>query len=279
MREVLEFRIPEEQAQQYLPDDVGQRLESVRRVRVSSGDPLAQRIELLQRRFLEKDDAFFYGWNIDRSYTPAELAAAQLFHVVVTAVFEPAGEECGTEYDDKDACPECGAGAARVSPLRLKSTSLPRRDWCVTIAGEHVVTPRVRDVFERGNLSGVRFEPVEWSSRATNTEDRFQPVAIGPRMNISRHTQVGDDLFSPANECACSRGDTIGLNVFSEVWVEKEGYTGVDFSLTDQHVGTRRGLLRPRRLVLLSPRAWRGLAEAGVSGVHYEVAHFADEAG
>jgi hypothetical protein len=47
------------------------------------------------------------------------LSSAQLFQLKINKVFEPAGEECGTEYNEGTACPFCGTGADQVSPLFL----------------------------------------------------------------------------------------------------------------------------------------------------------------
>lgn len=46
-----------------------------------------------------------------------------------------------------------------------------------------------------------------------------------------------------------------------------------DVMVTKQMIGVRRGLLRPRPMLLLSPRAWRAIEDAKLKGLAVEVAH------
>lgn len=69
MREIIEFRIPEENAGEFLPDDLGERLgDSVRKVELDATDPLVGRIAQLDREFRLQGRKFFC-WDIRRRYT------------------------------------------------------------------------------------------------------------------------------------------------------------------------------------------------------------------
>ena len=45
---------------------------------------------------------------------------AVLFMVGITTTFEPAGEECGTVYNESGVCVICGANRKRIGELKLK---------------------------------------------------------------------------------------------------------------------------------------------------------------
>jgi hypothetical protein len=46
----------------------------------------------------------FFGWRLTRAYEKQEVDEAQLFRPIISSVFEPAGEQCGTVYDESSAC-------------------------------------------------------------------------------------------------------------------------------------------------------------------------------
>ena len=70
MKEIYEFRIPEDLAPQLFNDSEGVRLgTSIRKVVVSTDDPRFERIGKIQQLMHETSDrSFFYGWEINREY-------------------------------------------------------------------------------------------------------------------------------------------------------------------------------------------------------------------
>jgi hypothetical protein len=102
MREYAEFRVDERYASLLFGQHEGQRLgDSVRKVEIATNDSRYARVGELQAELRRSEgEPFFYGWDLYRRYTAKELAAAGLLLVLVRAVFEPAGEECGTQYDE-----------------------------------------------------------------------------------------------------------------------------------------------------------------------------------
>ncbi len=339
MHIIIEFRIPESSAQQHFPSNVGVRLgDSVRKVMLPAEDPLIAEIGKIDRQYRVKGRAFFTYWSISRNYAPVELHDVDLFHIRPKKVFEPAGEECGTQYDESMACPECGAGAAQISDLRLDLRKAPRAvDFAETIAGEQIVSQRMAECLIDAGLQGfslrrvrhkARYEddPIDlhkvptgreilrkaevagsphptwsfwvWLNRAENRDMLDKAVAeyvVQKRQQSRRHrqvlpvwyqlmvtsspvelsppTRVGEDPFDENSYGKCPRGDVAGLNLLSEVTVKKESLADADIMATRQMVGVRRGLLRPRPLLLLSPNAWRTVKEAGMRGLVIEVAH------
>ncbi len=346
MRETMEFRVPEENAQQYLGPSVGITLGSgiVRKVIVPTDDPLFQRICDLDRDFRARSNGrhfFFLGWTPHRRYTKAESNAAEVFKLEIKRTFEPPGEVCGTVYDESTACPDCGAGAVQTSDLRLDLRKVPRKvDIARTIAGEIVVSQGFAEWVADNGFRGFDFRPVRhkaqyeddpidlqqlttgreilqkaeaagtphptgsfyvWLNRpenrrlyevaqnehaqlkrrATRASGRSPPVwhQLGAvsSVGIVPPTSIG---VSPSDDDAkgeyrCRRGDTIGLGLISELWVSREDFEACqcDIAFTRQNAGTRRGLLRPRPMLLISPRLWRALEESGLKGFRVEVAH------
>lgn len=276
MREEIDFRIPEKNARGRIPADVGVRLgDSVRRVVVSTQDPLFAQIRNLDREFRARGEVFFTGWIPHRYYSQPELERGELFRVWPRRDFQPAGEECGTEYDESRACQECGAGAVQKTPLFLDSRRTPRRlDFARTIAGELVVSASVREVFLAQGLTGAEFEPVRKSDmRGQPSSEHFQLSVVGPMVELAPGTRAGSNIFDESSYGHCPRGHIAGLNLLSECQVERRSLVAADVMVTTQMFGVRRGLLRPRPMLLLTPRARRAIEEAGLTGLVVEVAH------
>src|SRR5581483_562730 len=162
MREFCEFRVMEENASKLFAETEGKKLGAVRKVELETSDPRFQSVGRLQREIKESlDRSFFHGWDIRRVYSKAELAAAKCFQLLIKTTFEPAGEECGTKYDDAKACPQCGAGAPQVSELRLDLRKVPKgKDIARTIAGEVIVSQRLAALMVDAKLTGIELRRV-----------------------------------------------------------------------------------------------------------------------
>jgi hypothetical protein len=342
MREEIEFRIPEKHASRCLPIGVGALLgDTVRKVQVQRADPLYAEIGRLDQKFRDAGKVFFTYANSRRTYSRGELQAAELFHAWAKKVFEPTGEECGTEYDESTACPECGAGATQLSDLRIDLRRVPRSvDFTETIAGEQIVSQRLAESWVEADLTGFELRPVRHKARYEDDPIDFQEVPSGreilrkaevagarhPTWNFwvwlnreenramadaavdeyvalkQQHarrrahtlptwyqlvvtstpveiippTRAGGDPFDEQSRGRCVRGDVMGLNLLSEVTVSKASLSDADIMATRQMLGNRQGLLRPWRVLLLSPKAWRAIEDLGLKGFAIEVAHVAE---
>ena len=152
MRELLELRVNEEYAQSLFSANEGVHLsdDMVRKVLLPTDDPRIAKIAELQNWCRTQGERFFFGWSFHRYYSEAELKAAALFHLEITAVCEPAGEECGTVYDESTACSYCGAERKQVSGLRLDLRKAPKsNDLARTIADEWIVSRSGRGASSR----------------------------------------------------------------------------------------------------------------------------------
>lgn len=209
MTEIFEFRIPEDDAARHLPAAAGVLLgETARKVVVAPDEPLFELIGRLQHKFRARrsGSGFFVSWHVERCYLRTELEEAELLHVWPKKTFEPAGEECGTIYDDTEACdhvfartPEadicghripasvdiCGVGAQQVTPLFLDVRRIPRTvDLARTIAGEVIVSQRAAEVFIESNLTGFELDPIR--HKAQYKDDPIDLEKLPTGMEILR---------------------------------------------------------------------------------------------
>lgn len=277
MREIIEFRIDEQFAPLLFGSHEGVRLGgSVRRIEISKKDPRFSRIGELQAELRRtKGKPFFYGWALKQRASLAEMRATRLFHLRVNSVFEPAGEECGTKYDDAASCSSCSAGAPQIGPLILNASSIPRsKDIARTIADEIVVSTQACDAFTRGGVTGVVFEPIFVNNNGlVKLGDRKQLLARYISAEVVAPTRVGIDPFDDdlANEYRCARCGLLGLGLTSRLSIDASSVGTVDFVATRQFVGVRRGLLRPSRLLLVSQKVRHIVEQEKLRGFRLEV--------
>ncbi len=195
MREITEFRVNEQFASMLLGDDQGKKVgSSVRVIYFDTNDPRYPEVGRLdQELYTGNGEPFFWSWRTRREYSPDEIQSAELFRFEVRSFFEPAGEECGTEYDESAACPECGAGATQVGPLVLAGSRIPKgKDISETIAGEMVVSRRVADLFRRHRATGIDLEPVRVNRGREVSKDWFQLKVPASEAEIIPPTRGGD---------------------------------------------------------------------------------------
>ena len=288
MKEVCEFRVQEKHASRLFASNEGKKLcwtklfgdkfVTVRKVELSVDDPQFKRVgELDALLKKEPDDFFFSGWDIRRSYTADELENAELLLLHHISTFEPAGEERGTRYDESSACEHCKAGARQVTPLFLDWKRIPKsKDVARTIAGEIIVSARLVELFEKHSITGAEFQSIRCSpASSAESKDWFQLIAKSCSAEVMPKTRTGVNPFDEdkAGEYRCPTGDLIGLARLSEVWINRSSYAGFDIVASRQFIGTRRGLLRPERLLFISPKLRRIIEDQKVTGFKFEVAH------
>lgn len=288
MKEVYEFRVREKHAGRLFEPSEGKKLGwnklcgdrfvTVRKIELSGNDPRLNRVgELNALIRKEQNDLFFSGWDIHRRYTTDEIHRAELFLICRIATFEPSGEECGTQYDDSAACPSCKSGAKQVSPLFLEWKRIPKgKDIARTIAGEIVVSKRMVDLFDRHSITGAKIGPVfHRPASSAQSKDWFQLQVESCKAEVTAPTKMGVHPFDEdeSGQYRCSRGDLIGLARLSEVSLHRSSYNGSDIIATRQLAGLRRGLLRPERFLLVSPKFRKAFKEEKFAGCEFELAY------
>lgn len=278
MKEIVEFRVSYDFAHLLFNEGEGKNLgTSVRIVKLEKDDPKFSRIPVIAKEVKKKHGrGFYFGWQIKRKYTKKELEGATLLQVKVKSNFEPAGEECGTEYNESTACEICGANRKQIGPLRLQKSSIPKKDIARTIAGEVIVSGYFKKAFESSNLKGIKFEQVFSKDKPI---DFFQPIPVATELPTTGNTITGIDPFdlsetSDGEVYKCPNGHTIGLNLLSELFVKDlPQIVNFDFFATEQKIGVRRGLLRPEPLYLCSQEFRKMVLNEKLKGFEFEIAH------
>lgn len=292
MKETLELRINYDYAHLLFNADEGKNLgTSVRVVELSKDDPRYDQIPIIAEKVRKKHSrGFLLGWKIKRKYSKKELDSAALLHMKIKATFEPAGEECGTLYDEVAACEICGANRKQKSSLILKQGSSPKKDIARTIAGEVVVSEKFATACGKRGLQGLLLRPVVFKDKASSycqlvasTEIDLSPKTIagvdpfdlsesseGGKFTISGvyNLEMGKEVYK------CPKGHTIGLNLLSEPYVlQNPSLPEFDFLASKQKIGVKRGLLRPEPIYFCSPAFREMIEEEKLSGFDFEIAN------
>jgi hypothetical protein len=283
MRELAEFRFFEEDAQKYLDPEDGEVLgDSVRKLVIDVRDARYEQIGRIAREHARQRKMLFTAWDIYRKYTKSEMEAAELFYLRIRATLQPAGENCGTEYDDAAGCSHCGAGAPQLGGLRLDPSRISRsKSMARTIAYNEVIfSAQLVEAFREHGITGARFLPV-WRKGGKSRVDSWYQLEVCSRpVEVVEPTRFGSNPFDldESGEFRCPLGHVTGLSLLSEIWVRRESYDGSDLCATRQHVGMRSrngGLFRPYPLLLISPRLRQLLEDLEAKGYELEVAHCA----
>ena len=289
-------------------DDEGVNLgDSVKKVLIDTNSPMFEKVREVRDLVREKyKDMFFYASDCKRIYTKKEIENARFFQMTPTRHFQPSGEECGTTYDETQACPVCGSGAKQMTPLQLRKSSIPHVDIAETIArGEEiVVSEHFKELMEKNHITGIRFAPVYGSGRVKK-ETGFYQIFPEHYLDFSRRTLFGLDPFDLTDDTPnmifwrryfskydwkryfsdhdkevndCPNGDKIGLNILSEAYIKDHPMLDrLDFFASRQTIGVRRGLLRPFHLLFCSNRMMRLIKDNKLKGFYFEVAHIVEE--
>lgn len=276
MKETVELRINYEFANLLFKENEGKNLgTSVKVVELSKEDSRYNQIPILAEEIRKKyGKGFFFGWVVKRKYSKKELDTASLFHLKIKTTFEPTGEECGTMYDESEACEICGANRKQISPLTLKKGSIPKKDIAKTIGGEVVVSEKFVAACKRRGMKGLLLEPVIYDKG----ESVFFQLLASSQIELSKNAVAGINPFdlsisSEGEIYKCPKGHTIGLNLLSELFVlDNPLLKEYDFFSSKQKVGVKRGLLRPESLYLCSPSFRKMVEEEKLSGFDFEIA-------
>ena len=273
MRELIEVRLFADEAKRFLPPHLGQEKGLARQVLLELNDPLVERIRQHEQEKRRQDSVAVTYWQIHRKYTQSELKQARLLWLRVRPFFEPTGEDCGTVYDETQACPKCGFGARQVGPLRLELKRIPKRDIAQTLGGEIVVSARLAEEMKAAGIRGYELGPVV-SRQGKPTPHWHQLLLPECQVELAPETRVGADYFVPQpDEARCPRGHVVGFTVLSEVHLQRTSVGEADWLCTRQAVGQRLGPYRPLPLLLISQRLYQFLTARKVNRFDVEVAH------
>lgn len=287
MNEILELRVNLDYAHLLFKEDEGKKLgTSIKLIGITKDDERYRKIAALQLDIREKyNSSFFFGWEIIRKYTSKELESSDFFQFLIPKVFEPSGEECNTIFDESKACNICGANREQVGALFLKKGTIPKKkDVSITIASEVVVSKRFVECVEKYNLKGIEFKPIMYKNGVSEYYQIFNSRTIP----ISDKTLVGVTPFDLSDRCdafdrygnleseiyKCPNGDTIGLNLLSELFLEEDlKLKDYDFFESKQKIGVMRGLLVPAPVYICSKVFRNMIINEKLTGFKFEIAH------
>jgi hypothetical protein len=106
----------------------------------------------------------------------------------------------GNEYDLSEACPRCGTGAARRSPLLLKQGDLPKSgDIVETGGGEVLVSPLLGQVLNEAKITGHHLDEV----LAAQSQKRLCWLHLRSTFTMPRMSEAteGGDREDACTEC------------------------------------------------------------------------------
>lgn len=275
MKEIFEFRV-NKKFSNLLPDTIlGKDLGPVLKIQVDKRAIEFDVIKELTHKIEDTEkESFFYGWSIKRKYSQKEFDNAKLFHLIIDSTFEPAGEECGTLYDETTACLICGANRKQVGLLKLKKSSIPKKDIARTIAGEVVVSEKFASAIKQRGLKGIILEPITFDKSSTC----YYQLLSSAEVELSQNTLAGIHPFDFSGDSDgeiynCPNGDAIGLNLLSAPYILNcSAINSNDLLVSKQKLGVKRGLLIPEPLYFCSRAFKQMIQEEKLIGFSFEVA-------
>jgi hypothetical protein len=277
MREYLELRIPEQVAKRVLLPDEGKLLgKTVRQLSLPLESARLQELRVaFDRERARGEEHPYFFWNVRREYDQQELDSAQFFEMFVERTFEPAGEECGTVYDEAPACPFCRAGRKLLSPLRLRTSMLGVN---VGIAKTISMDEWLISEDLKNALLGIPdFDPAALPAAESRDGDsrpwwQLRPTSVA---EVSELTRFGIDPFdNQADDPArCPLGHVWGFRRKSQVVLEL-GPSG-PVSVSNVAVGLAQGVARPSPMLIVTREAYRAIHELDPEGASFEPARTA----
>ena len=194
--------------------------------------------------------------------------------MIVTSVTPIRTESCEASYDYSFSCPICRSGPFQNSPISFDTNALSKnRHIYRTISGEIFVSSQFVSTFLKNKITGINFRDIDVCAKKSNADSWFQMIVSLADIDIVSPTRIGNDPFDEdtSGKYRCPNGDLIGLNVLSEISISRRQIWDHDVMHTRQFIGVHRGLLRPERLILVSPKTRAVIESAKFKGVDFEI--------
>lgn len=285
MKEILELRVVNEFANLVFPDNAGKTVGSgtVRKIKFPPNDVLMAKIKKVNKELNKtRNDSLFYGWSYHRTYSNEELKKAEIFHLMITAFFEPEATYCGSIYDYSNVCVHCGVGRQLIGDLILDLSKVPKnKDFAQTIArDEWIVSENLMKLMQDNDIKGVTFNKVTSKNKRLNSVLNWYQLKItSPVVETTFPTRYGIDPIDDDSQglYRCPLGHIEGLNLLSELSIKKDTYNQLyDIAITRQHVGRHENVLNPAPLIVISSRLRELLISHNIKGFKTEVAYLTE---
>jgi hypothetical protein len=162
--------------------------------------------ELARLRYALEDEGIESFERREPVFSERERGEAPLLRIIIRRTPKGYGGLTiyGNEYDLSEACPRCGTGAARTSPLLLKPGDLPKSgDIIETGGGEMLVSPLLGQVFNEAKVTGLRLDEVF----AAQSQKRLCWLHLRSTFTMPRMSEATE---GGARENACPECDRDG---------------------------------------------------------------------
>jgi hypothetical protein len=282
MKETLELRVVDENDAGIFDESEGTLYPGggIRKVVLSSADPRLEAVQARQVELRHEGRSLYLGWSYERRYSRAELRAAPLLALAGGWSSALTGEVAGTVYEKANACPVCGAGRTRLSPLRLHLGKMPRvKDLVRAGSGEWIVSQHFVDAYHGIEATGASFSPVEFRRAPRDKAPRwFALGSTAPYVSMRGATRFATDALPDPELDAryvCPLGDTAGFTRISEIRLSEVEAPSADVVETREYLGSSGAGAAPYRETLISARLYEALISAGIRGLKVEAAHLA----
>lgn len=276
MTEILEVRIKKNLVDELDLGGQAKDLGIIHVVRLKRDDPRIEKIRTASEESIKAGNgALYFGWEIIRKYSEKELLEAKWFSLYSKRHFEPCGEECGSIYDEAKACTCCGAGAVLKGAFRFNLNRIPKNvDIATTIASENLISEHLVSLLKQQQVKGLDLIEIEHSGRKKFSRNWYLLKTDSKLLKVNERTKVGEDpLKGESQQYHCKHGDTLGINLLSEIYCTNNGCDETDICQTHQYFGIRMGLLRPARHILINQKIRNILIKNKIKGYSLEVAH------
>ena len=269
MKEEFTFRFYADDAAKYLGGAaIGTPIHPgfLRSIACHRGDEIWNRLAHAFEKSRADGVSMFASVSTRLIFSASEYAGADYFRLCANRMIEASFEEFGTEHSDGAMCSLCGAGTFAQPPLHLPTRFLkPSKAILETLGGELLVSRMVADALAAHRTPGVELDEVLPIGGAERKETWFRLRVTGGNVQLSRQTTASLVPFEIGwpNESTC--GHVVGYGVQSQVWIDRPAIAHGGFYSTHQHLGVRRGLLRPARIVIIGRDAFEVLSAIGFS--------------
>lgn len=209
--------------------------------------------------------------NLQRFYTPNEIASSELLKMIITSSFEPTGEECGTKYCYP--CSICRGNRVVDGQFNIRlNAALKNKDIIRTIAEDEIlVSEKLVEIMTKNNITGAEFLPVSNISKGAKGNKWFY-LNIISNVIASKSNVIGDAFrtIDDVNDISTPCGHVIKHLVYSELVIDKKSWDNSDIARTTILFGGHKHLIYPFPYIVVSNKLYTILNVNNIKGANFE---------
>ncbi|MCE1247859.1 MAG: hypothetical protein LWY06_14550, partial [Firmicutes bacterium] len=151
------------------------------------------------------------------------------------------------------------------------------KDIFRTASCEYIVSQKFFDTVEKFGLTGAEFKPVIHKGRTKKVLNMYYQMIIHGTVGKSvPPTKFGCSPFSSSEENqedVCPLGHISGINLLSELYINRENHDKSDICITEDCIGSYFGLHIPYEMIVVSRKCYEVFKAEKIRGLAYDVAH------